>query len=85
MAGELPSGSLNGDESTGLTGAESAKGFRPPSVEAGLVGAASLLAPAPYGGGAVAVEADRLTAAAATPPAAPAATPPAMTCPMLGG
>lgn len=77
MAGEILGGSLKGDESTGLTGVESEKGFRPERVEAGLAGTPNLLAPAPYGGGAVAVDADRATA--------PAATPPVMTCPMLGG
>lgn len=71
---------MKGDASTGLTGVESENGFRPPVVEAGLAGTPSLLAPAPYGGGAVAavaVDAERATA--------PAATPPVMTCPMLGG
>lgn len=77
MAGDIPGGSLKGDESTGLTGVESENGSRGPSVEAGLAGTPSRLAPAPYGGGAVAVDADRATAAAATPPV--------ITCPILGG
>lgn len=77
IAGEFPGGSLNGDESIGLTGVESEKGFRPVCGEAGLCGTVSPLEPAPYGGGAVAVDAERATAAAATPPV--------MTDPMLGG
>ena len=82
-AGVVPGGSLNGDPSTGLVGElpVSANGFRSSCCErAGLVGVASLPAAAPYGCGAVALDADRLI-----PAAAPAAPAPAMTAPMLGG
>lgn len=81
MAGEWLGGSLKGDASIGLTGAESEKGSRRPIVD-GVPGVRALLAPAMYGGGAVpavpavAFDADRPT---------PTAAAPAIIWPMLGG
>lgn len=67
---------MNGEASTGLTGGESANGFCDARFDRGVVGDANRPAAAPYGGGAVALEADRLTP--------PAATGAAMTCAILG-
>lgn len=77
----VPGGSLNGEASTGLTGAESAKGF---CVDVGVAGLGVFSCPAvaPYGGGALACDIDLLTAA---PAAVPPTAPPAMTWAILVG
>lgn len=80
-------GSLNGDPSIGLTGVESANGLRASVGVAGL-GPCSASAAVPYGGGAVAEDADLCTPAVAAVAAPAAAAPPSSPAPvsdMFGG